>query len=381
MHKRQSLNSKPWNLVSPFSDVAKCLSLILPHLQNPSSSTNAIMNSLVMILSHIKVLSKREKIESLMHVPWTITKKNQWRFVAEFSWSITHLSVSQLLLTLAHTNPFPEATMGGLKKKKKEEVLWYLLPQQEDVPVAEFVVVVVCPCWIFHQAMFEAWSPMVVTCFAFSNVSVRLPCPLMKLLYSPASFCTCWRHYGNIKTAWNLVAVVKVRVLFWSCFTCDLHDWSPLAPHLGGRQSVASTACCRASATWLRLIPNPWDAESVCPGRSDAPPGCTPMQPTPYSPSHVAVPSTSAKMLAAVSSRYLQSPMCCCSWRWRKEDFTTTKKKNNKTLCCATPKQSSHRKWSSPRSSHENNHTLSLALLEPNETDPPNPKSHWSYKP
>jgi hypothetical protein len=54
------------------------------------------------------------------------------------------------------------------------------------------------------------------------------------------------------------------------------------------------------------------------------------MQPTPYSPSHVAVPSTSAKMLAAVSSRYLQSPMCCCSWRWRKEDFTTTKKKTTK---------------------------------------------------
>lgn len=33
--------------------------------------------AIVMILLHINVLLERERIESLMHVPWTITKKNK----------------------------------------------------------------------------------------------------------------------------------------------------------------------------------------------------------------------------------------------------------------------------------------------------------------
>jgi hypothetical protein len=35
------------------------------------------LDAIVMILLHINVLLERERIESLMHVRWTITKKNQ----------------------------------------------------------------------------------------------------------------------------------------------------------------------------------------------------------------------------------------------------------------------------------------------------------------
>lgn len=60
--------------------------------------------------------------------------------------------------------------------------------------MAKFIVIV-CFYRICHQTMFDPRLPMVVTCFAFNNVSIRFPHPLMKLLCS----LTHLAFAGNIK--------------------------------------------------------------------------------------------------------------------------------------------------------------------------------------